>query len=127
MVDGAPRALGTKIAAKELGLVVEDLSVEMVADSSGSDILRIKAGIKPQFFKIEVERLLAAAGSGRIVSKSGRYLGIFWSSLQKYKGVRDEEEQVRRVNVHVIARGCDKGGVGWRGSDEIGALETSCT
>ena len=60
VVDGASRALGMQTAAKELGITVEDLSVEMATDSSGA------------------KSFASRRGSGRI-----RHIEVKWLWLQQ--------------------------------------------
>ena len=55
VVDGASRALGVQTAAKELGITVEHLSVEMATDSSGAKSFASRRG----------SGRLVAAGGGR--------------------------------------------------------------
>ena len=59
VVDGASRALGMQTAAKELGIVVEDLVVEVATDSSGA------------------KSFASRRGSGRI-----RHIEVKWLWLQ---------------------------------------------
>ena len=44
MVDGASRALGMRTVAKELGIDVEDMVVEMATDSSGAKSFASRRG-----------------------------------------------------------------------------------
>ena len=63
VVDGASRALGMQTAAKELGIEVGDLSVEIATDSSGAKSLRVSAWIRPHP-SYRGEMAVAAAGCG---------------------------------------------------------------
>ena len=59
VVDGASKALETQTAAKELGITVEDLSVEMATGSS--EILCVKGWSRP-YPSHRGEMALSAAG-----------------------------------------------------------------
>ena len=70
VVDGASRALGMQTAAKELGISVEDLSVQMATDSSGAKSFALRRS--GRISHIEVKWLwLQAAADGKFPFDEG--------------------------------------------------------
>ena len=106
-------------AAKELGISVEDLSVEMATDSSGAKSFASRRG-SGRIRHIEVKWLwlqqAVADGRFRMTKVAGSLNPA--DILTKYKGLRGFEEQLKRVNVHVMVRGSDQGGGGGGGGGE---------
>ena len=111
VVDGASRALGMQTAAKELGIEVGDLSVEIATDSSGAKSFASRRG-SGRIRHIEVKWLwlqqAVADGRFRMTKVAGAKNPAH--ILTKYKGLRDFQDQLTRVNVQVVARGHDQGG-----------------
>ena len=113
VVDGASRALGMQTAAKELGIDVGDLSVEVKTDSSGAKSFASRRG-SGRIRHIEVKLLwlqqAVADGRFRMVKVPGKENPA--DILTKYKSLCEYKEQLQRVSVQVV--GCkgseDRGG-----------------
>ena len=105
VVDGASRALGMQTAAKELGIMIDDLAVEMATDSSGAKTFASRRG-SGRIRHIEVKWLWLqqAVADGRF--RMTKVAGVLNPAdiLTKYKGLRDYEQQLRRVNVEIAVR-----------------------
>ena len=111
VVDGASRALGMQTAAKELGIEVGDLSVEIAPDSSGAKSFASRRG-SGRIRHIEVKWLwlqqAVADGRFRMTKVAGAKNPA--DILTKHKGLRDFKDQLMRVNVQVVPRGHEQRG-----------------
>ena len=98
-------------AAKELGIEVGDLSVEIATDSSGAKSFASRRG-SGRIRHIEVKWLwlqqAVADGRFRMTKVAGAKNPA--DILTKYKGLRDFKDQLMRVNVQVVPRGHEQRG-----------------
>ena len=110
-------------AAKELGIGVGDLSVEMATDSSVAKSFASRRGLG-RIRHIEVKWLwlhqAVADGRFRMTKVAGAKNAV--DILTKYKGLRDFHDQLMRVNVQVVPRGHDQGGGAGGGKDDDPAV-----
>ena len=129
LVDGASRALGLQAAAKELGVVVEELVVESATDSSGAKSYASRRGAG-RIRHIEVKWLwlqqAVAEGRFRMVKVLGTNNPA--DVLTKYKNLSDYRYQLDKINIEVVAKGQGRGGAsgggfGFRGRAEEGEGE----
>ena len=111
-MDGATRALGIQAAAKELGVVSEELVVEAQTDSSAAKAYASRRGAG-RIRHIEVRQLWVqqAVADGRF--RLAKLLGTNNPAdiLTKYKTIGDYQEQLRAVNVEVVGNAPED--VGW--------------
>merc|ERR1711873_189879 len=100
VVDGASRALGMQTAAKELGIVVEDLVVEVATDSSGVKSFASRRG-SGRIRHIEVKWLWlqSEVAKGRFRMKKVAGTENPADIVTKYKTLREYQEQLSRVSV----------------------------
>ena len=105
VVDGASRALGMQTAAKELGVEVKDLVVEMATDSSGAKSFASRRG-SGGIRHIEVKWLWLqhAVAKGRFRLKKVAGTENPADIVTKYKSLREYQEQLSRVSVAVFAQ-----------------------
>ena len=123
VVDGASRALGMQTAAKELGIGVEELTVEMATDSSGAKSFASRRG-SGRIRHIEVKWLwlqnAVADGRFRMTKVAGTKNPA--DIVTKYKSLREYQDQLRRVNVQVVGGEVAAGTLGGLG-DASGSAE----
>ena len=113
LVDGASRVLGLQAAARELGIVVEDVAVETATDSSAAKSYASRRGVG-KVRHMEVRHLwlqqAVAEGRFRLIKVDGATNPA--DVLTKYKGVEDFRRLLSAVGVEVVAKG--RGGKdGW--------------
>ena len=117
VVDGASRALGLQAAARELGVEVDEMVVEMATDSSGAKSYASRRGAG-RIRHIEVKQLwlqqAVADGRFRMVKVPGTDNPA--DVLTKYKCLSDHQYQLGKANIEVVARGRGRGGAGGRGA-----------
>ena len=113
LVDGASRALGVQAAAKELGIAVEDLTIEAATDSSAAKSYASRRGAG-RVRHVEVRQLwlqqAVADGKFRLVKIPG--LENPADVLTKYKALHDFRSLLAGVNVEVVAKAPGQGGGG---------------
>ena len=113
LVDGASRALGIQAAAKELGVVVDDMVIEAATDSSAAKSYASRRGAG-RVRHIEVRRLwlqqAVAEGRFRLV----KVLGVENPAdvLTKYKSFGEFRTLLAGVNVEVVGKPRGPGGSG---------------
>ena len=116
VVDGASRALGMQTAAKELGIDVGVLSVEIATDSRGAKSFASRRG-SGRIRHVEVKWLwlqqAVADGRFRMTKVAGSKNPA--DIVTKYKTLREYQVQLARVNVQVVTCEATEGGVGGLG------------
>ena len=113
LVYGASGALGMQTAARRLGIMVRDLSGDMMTDASSRRSSGRIRHIEVTWLWLQQEE----ADGKFCMSKVAGTLNPA-DILTKYKALRDCEEQTGRVSVHVMAPGCCRG----VGIDESGVM-----
>ena len=111
VVDGASRALGLQSAARELGVLVDDMVIEMSTDSSGAKALASRRGLgRPRHVEVRWLWLQQAVADGRF--RVSKVLGTQNPAdvPTKYKNLREYVEQLKRVGVGVVERASGKAG-----------------
>ena len=123
LVDGASRALGLQAAARELGIAVEDLTIEAATDSSAAKSYASRRGAgRVRHVEVKQLWLQQAVADGRF--KLRKVLGAENPAdvLTKYKSLSDFVGLLAAVNIAVVAKdrgdeGAARGGVvekdGW--------------
>ena len=124
LVDGSSRALGLQAAAKELGIVAEDMVLIASTDSSAAKSYASRRGAG-RIRHVEVKQLWLqqAVAEGRV--RLHKVLGTENPAdvLTKYKGLRDYQKLLSGVNVEVVGRSAGNGGVPQKeAAEEIGWL-----
>ena len=102
-VEGATRALGAQAVAKELGVDVGDLVVELATDSSAAKSFASRRGLgRNRHVEVKWLWLQLAVAQGRF--KFQRILGSTNPAdvCTKYQPLRDMREKLGRVNVQVV-------------------------
>ena len=112
LVDGATRALGIQTAAKELGIVSEELIVEAQTDSSAAKAYASRRGAgRVRHIEVRWLWLQQAVADGRF-----RLVKLLGTSnpadiLTKYKTINDYRELLRTVSVEVVGKAPED--IGW--------------
>ena len=102
VVEGATRALGARGVAKELGVDVGDLVVELATDSSAAKSFASRRGLgRNRHVEVKWLWLQSAVAQGRF--KLRKILGALNPAdvCTKYQSLRDMREKLWRVNVQV--------------------------
>ena len=124
LVDGASRALGVQAAAKELGVVVNELVIEVATDSSAAKSYASRRGAG-RIRHIEVRQLwlqqAVADGRFRLIKVLGLHNPA--DVLTKYKSIGDYQNLLGGVNIEVVARQRGRGGAGGGAADGGAAAE----
>ena len=105
VVDGASRALGVRAAAKELGVVVDDLVVSMATDSSGAKSFASRRGTgRIRHIEVKWLWLQQAVADGRF--RMQKVLGTRNAAdmITKFKHLRDYDDQLSRINIKLVSR-----------------------
>ena len=112
LVDGASRALGVQAAAKELGIVAEDMTIEMATDSSAAKSYASRRGAG-RVRHIEVRQLwlqqAVADGRFHLVKVLGTQNPA--DILTKYKSLGECRALLADVNIEVVAKAQDRGAI----------------
>ena len=101
-VEGATRALGAQAVAKELGVDVGDIIVELGTDSSAAKSFASRRGLgRNRHVEVKWLWLQSAVARGRF--KLQKILGATNPAdvCTKYQPLRDMREKLDRVNVHI--------------------------
>ena len=101
-VEGATRALGAQAVAKELGVEVGDLVVELATDSSAAKSFASRRGLgRNRHVEVKWLWLQTAVAQGRF--KLQKILGATNPAdiCTKYQSLRDMREKLDRVNVQI--------------------------
>ena len=104
MVDGASRALGVRAAAKELGVVVDDMVISMATDSSGAKSFASRRGTgRIRHIEVKWLWLQQAVADGRFRMQKVLRKKNPADMLTKFKTLRDYSEQLSRINLEVVS------------------------
>ena len=102
VVDGATRVLGTQVAAKELGIAVDDITVEVATDSSSAKSFASRRGSgRIRHVDVKWLWLQQAVANGRFKLK--KVLGTMNPAdvCTKYLPLREVKEKLGGVNVEL--------------------------
>ena len=116
LVDGATRALGIRTAARELGIVSDELVVEAQTDSSAAKAYASRRGAgRIRHIEVRWLWLQQAVVEGRIRLTKLPGTSNPADILTKYKAFNDYREQLRAVSVEVVgnAPGHGREEIGW--------------
>ena len=117
VVEGATRAIGMQNAAKELGMDVKDMEVEMCTDSSAAKSFASKRGSgRVKHIDTKWLWLQSAVAGGRFSLKKVKGSSNPADVCTKYLTISDAAEKLRAVNIDVEAKsskGPRSGGSSW--------------
>ena len=119
LVDGASRALGVEAAARELGIIAEELVVEAQTDSSAAKSYASRRGAgRVRHIEVRWLWLQQAVAEGRF--RLVKVLGADNPAdvLTKYKALHEYQQLLRGVNVEVVGRSPSHWGEGHGGVAE---------
>ena len=110
--EGSTRALGAQAVAKELGVVVDDIVVEVATDSSAAKSFASRRGLgRNRHVEVKWLWLQQAVADGKVRLKKIHGTLNPADILTKYKSLGECRALLADVNIEVVAKAQDRGAI----------------